>query len=104
MNVPSLTKLPALQARASIPPEKRRRQWLSTGIGLGIAGGAFLLPRWTGVPWAAAYAVAFIGGWIASKQLMLDLMRALPQAIAAVVNALMGKAPEEPPAKPPSNQ
>lgn len=100
LNFNSLTKLPVIRAREQIPAPKRRRQWLHTLLGLGIAGGAFALPNLMGVPWPAAYAVAFIGGWIASKQLMLDLMKALPQAIAAIVNALTGKAPADPP--PPS--
>lgn len=85
----SFAKLPAMQARAQIPAHKRKAQWVQTTFGLFVAGAAFFL-RWKlEMPWPAVYVMAFAGGFTASKQLVLDILKAIPQAILA----LAGKGP-----------
>lgn len=80
----SFAHLPAIKARAKIPPHKRKAQWLQTIVGLSIAAAAFFL-RWKlGMPWPAVYVMAFAGGFTASKGLVLDILKAIPQAIAAM--------------------
>ena len=88
--------LPTLKARQLIPPHKRKAQWRNTIVGVVIAVGAFVL-RWKlGMPWTAVYIMAFMGGFIASKDLMLTLVTVVPEAIAAIMAALSGKPPKEP--------
>lgn len=80
----SLAKLPAIKARAQIPAHKRKAQWVQTVIGGTVAVAAFFL-RWKlGMPWGAVYVMAFAGGFTASKQLVLDILKAIPQAVAAL--------------------
>lgn len=80
----SFANLPAMQERRKIPPHKRKAQWVQTIVGLGVAAAAFFL-RWKlEMPWPAVYVMAFAGGFTASKGLVLDILKAIPQAIAAV--------------------
>lgn len=87
----SFAKLPAFRARAKIPAHKRKAQWVQTSVGLTVAASAFALRALLEMPWAAVYVMAFAGGFTASKQLVLDILKAIPQA----VSALAGKAPPE---------
>lgn len=85
----TFARLPAVKARAQIPAHKRKAQWVQTTLGLTVAVAAFVL-RWKlAMPWGAVYVMAFAGGFTASKQLVLDILKAIPQAIAA----LAGKNP-----------
>lgn len=80
----SFAKLPVIQARAKIPAHRRKAQWQQTAIGLLVAVAAFFL-RWKlEMPWPAVYVMAFAGGFTASKQLVLDVLKAIPQAILAL--------------------
>lgn len=87
--------MPVFQERAKIPMAKRVAQWLNTLAGTVIFVGSFFLPKYLGFPWQAAAVVAFFGGWMASKQLVLTFVKVVPQTIAAVVMALTGKTPPE---------
>lgn len=96
----TLGNIPAIRDRQQIPVKKRIRQWVDTALGLAIVAGtlwvkAKLLPE---MPWLGVAIGCFTGGWVASKQLMVAISKAVPQAIAAVVGALSGKKPDaEPP-------
>lgn len=89
--VDSAVNVPALKARAQIPAHKRKSQWLRTLAG----GGVFLLglaaPWKLGFPWQAGLGISAFGGFMASQQLVMDFLKAIPQAILAVVSALAGK-------------
>lgn len=78
------------QSMRAIPPHKRGAKIFNTVGGLIIAVGGFLLPK-LGYPWQVGTAVAFIGGFVASKELMLAVAKILPASIAALVRALSGK-------------
>lgn len=91
----TLSQIPAFKDRERIPAHKRRAQWRDTVTGVLVASAAFVL-RWKlEMPWTAVFVMAFAGGFIASKQLMLTLLKVVPQGIAAIVSALSGKAPPE---------
>jgi len=87
----TLKRLPAIQARAAIPEHKRKSQWRRT-----IAGGiVFLLglaaPWKLGFPWQAGLGIAAFGGFMASKELVTDFLKVIPQAIGAIAGAISGK-------------
>lgn len=80
----SFAKLPAIKARQQIPAHRRKAQWVQTTVGLSVAVAAFFL-RWKlEMPWPAVYVMAFGGGFTASKQLVLDILKAIPQAVTAL--------------------
>lgn len=85
--------MPVFRERAKIPMAKRVGQWVNTAAGTLIFVGSFFLPKYLGFPWQAAAVVAFFGGWMASKQLVLTFVKIVPQTIAAVVQAMAGKTP-----------
>lgn len=88
----SLATLPAIQTRRErVPPGKRKRQALHTVIGGLVFVGAFFLPKFLGFPWQAAIAVAAFGGFIASKDLMVTYLKAIPEAIGAIAGAFTKK-------------
>jgi hypothetical protein len=89
----TLAQLPALQARAKIPPHKRRSQWVNSIVGAVVFLGGLLAPWKLGFPWQAGLGLAAFGAFIVSKQLVLDFLKAVPQAISAIVGALGGKTP-----------
>lgn len=87
----TLTNTPAIQARAGIPPQKRKSQWVRTGFGIAVAVGGLITPKYLGYPWQVGAVIAGLGGFIASQQLVTDYLKAVPQFIGAVVKALGGK-------------
>lgn len=89
----TFTSLPAMQDRQRIPKHKRRGQVWMTLLGLGIIAAtifvkAKLLPD---MPWLGVLGGAFAGGFVASKQFMLDMVKAFAQMVASIVGALAGK-------------
>jgi len=90
----TLRSLPAIKAREAIPEHKRKSQWRRT-----IAGGVvFLLglaaPWKLGFPWQAGLGIAAFGGFMASKELVTDFLKVIPQAIAAIAGAVGRKKPD----------
>lgn len=90
----TLTSVPAFQARKAIPEHKRRSQWIRTVAGGGVFIVGLLAPWKLGFPWQAGLGLSAFGAFMASQQLVLDFLKAVPQAIAAIVGALAGKKDE----------
>lgn len=87
----TVQNVPAIKARAKIPPEKRRGQWGKTVLGLLVAGVGMVAPKYLNFPWQFGAAVVGFGGFVASQQLVTSYLKAIPQTIAAYVRALGGK-------------
>jgi len=93
MNISQTVKnLPAVKARAEIPPVKRRAQLVKTLAGSSLVAGGLLLPK-LGYPWQAGLGVSAFGAFICSQQLVLGYAKALAQ----FVGALTGKVPVDEP-------
>jgi outer membrane lipoprotein SlyB len=89
----TLTSTPAFRARAKIPPHKRKHQWLMTALGLAIIAATVYVrvQLWPDMHWLGVAAGCYAGGFVASKQLMVDLGKSFAQAIGGIVGALAGK-------------
>lgn len=87
----SLAQLPAIKARAKIPLHKRRSQWHRTIVGAIIFGAGLAAPTYLAFPWQAGLGIAAFGAFTASKQLVTDFLKAIPQAVGAIAAALTGK-------------
>lgn len=90
----TLRSLPAIKAREQIPPHRRKSQFRRTVIGGFVFVGGFFIPVYLHFPWQVGLGVSAFGGFMASKELVLDFLKAIPQAIAAIANAVGGKKPD----------
>lgn len=85
--------LPAIQARAKIPPHKRKTQWVKTLAGGIVFVGGFLLPHFLGFPWQVGAVVSAFGAFTISAQLVLGFLKAAVQFLPALLGALGKKTP-----------
>jgi hypothetical protein len=88
--------LPAIKARQAIPEHKRKSQWRRTLLGAGVFLLGLAAPWKLGFPWQAGLGIAAFGGFIASKELVTDFLKVIPQALGAIAGALSGRKPDVP--------
>lgn len=79
------------ESLSAIPPHKRKPKILSVVVGGAVFVGGFAIPKYLGFPWQVGVVVAFFGGFIASKEMVLAFARVVPQTLAALVRGLSGK-------------
>ena len=83
--------LKAAQKLEKIPPESRKRKWLTSleGVVLIVLGAA--MPQFLAFPWYVGAGVFGFGCFLVSKDLVVAYLRFVPAVIRDVYNASKGK-------------